>query len=234
MAFPVVLDVTETSITGPSSSWTINLPATVDAGDLLLLFAAVSTNVSNNANPSGFTEIFDDGQTNSPRLLVYKKEADGTEDGGTVTIGFASGREGAAMVIRIQAGTWGGDITNDVAVSAYAGGGTGTHPNSANLAPAWGAADTLWISVAGDTAAGVTYTAPASYGNVVDTSGSANGTIGTARRELNAASENPGAFTRSSTSGGQSSVTVAVEPGAGAGSTQPPRTMHVERMRRAA
>ncbi|MBA7703577.1 hypothetical protein ES703_112363 [subsurface metagenome] len=78
--------------------------------------------------------------------------------------------------------------------------GTGGSPNPPSLSPSWGALDTLWLACCGyDT--NLTVTAyPTNYTNGRnDYADDAQGCgVGTARRELNASSEDPSAFTISS------------------------------------
>jgi PKD repeat protein len=78
--------------------------------------------------------------------------------------------------------------------------GSSQNPNPPNLAPSWGAGDTLWFAACGYDQGQRTVTAyPANYTNGQnDRSNNNQGCgVGTAIRQLNAASENPGTFTLS-------------------------------------
>jgi hypothetical protein len=75
-----------------SSDPTITAPATINAGDLLILIDRADTELSTpptDVTPSGFTQILTQTVTNGVdfaiRLSVSRKIADGTEDGSTIT-----------------------------------------------------------------------------------------------------------------------------------------------------
>lgn len=221
MAFPTVSDITETSVLN-SPQEEFDLPATVDSGDLLLaVIASDEFGTFTATPPTGWTEIARSNETGVVGYIIAKV-ADGTEDGGTVTLTTGTGTDPiAAQCYRIK--NWFGAIGGvEAAASAYAAASTVDPPS---LTPTWGAADTLWIAamVAGDDNATVS-AYPSNYTNGVDTvAGDAinfSCSCGTARRELNASSENPGTFTLSELEG-VVGYTIAVRPAAGGGGGTP-------------
>lgn len=93
-----------------------------------------------------------------------------------------------------------------------------TTPDPSGITPSWGSAATLWIVALGhDNGNTPTVTGfPTNYGNTTyasDTS-STGAPLATARRELTASSETPGAFTFTGTAEGAAMATFAIRPGA--------------------
>lgn len=95
--------------------------------------------------------------------------------------------------------------------------GASTLPNPPTLTPSWGAADTLWLVVAGASGAVTASAYPTNYtdGNDDATSSGTAASIASARRALNAATEDPGTFTISASTNWVAQ-TLAVRPAAGA------------------
>lgn len=160
--------------------------------------------------PSGWTAII--GGV-SQTLFLFARVADGSE-GSTVSISYGVST-GAAYV----AERWTGASGNVEGARAT---GTGDAPN---LAPSWGAQDTAWIT-------GLQYTGgfsspptpPTNYGNQVNEFQAFNFSCSSAYRTLNASSENPGAWSGTTSSGAVS--TIAIEPDAGGGGEES-RTLSV-------
>ena len=197
LAAPVVTSVTETAFGTDTTDHYVNMPATVNAGDLLIVLftndgsATVTT-------PDGWTPLASNAANGAVRLSVYYKIAEGTEGGTTVNFVTFANEQAAAQVYRIT--DWHGTTPPEISTAAT---GTSTAPNPASLDPAgWDVADTLWIAVAGqdrgDQSGTTAY--PASYADGISTQSSDPATTGvcrthSARRVLAVASENPGAFT---------------------------------------
>ncbi len=192
-AFPVLLDVTQSIRTTNGTSHSIALPATVNAGDVLLvLFATDGQPVLtwDNTTAGAWTLLHDTKHAAICTLAAYWKVAAGTEDGLTLTIGLGATEQSVAQVLRFSG-----------AASVECGVAVGTNgsltPDSPALAPSWGEADTYWISAWGaDDSAGISAN-PAGYtaGDVDTSSASGACTLGYATRTLRARSENPGSFT---------------------------------------
>lgn len=206
MAFPQVQSITETT-TASATVHNISMPATVNAGDLLLIVVMAGSTVIN-SHPSGWTKLRDSTQT-----PVYLKNAVGDEDGTTISVGTSSSTSMAFQVYRITGWYDSGTILNDVELATTTG--SSTSPNPPSLNPTnWGAEDTLWIACA-VWAAGFSVTGyPSSYTDGLGTS-SAGGRVATARRENNTASEDPGTFSIE-TSVGWRVHTIGIRPDPGA------------------
>ncbi len=199
---PIVDSVTATSVSVASTNHNISMPATVNAGDLLLMFITYHAAQGAVTTPSGWTSHGTTGL-----LSVFSKAADGTEDGTTVNVVTVNSVKAGAHVYRMH--RWLG-TTAGVEISLGSG-APGTSSDPGTLTPTWGADRTLWIagtSVTGNPA----ITDPANYANFNETGdGASTCKVRTGRRILYATSENPGAFTWA---GSQSwtSITVAVRP----------------------
>jgi hypothetical protein len=195
LAAPVVASVTETAFGTDTTDHHVDIPATVDAGDLLIVLftndgsATVTT-------PAGWTALASDAANGAVRLSVYYKIAGGTEGGTTVNFVTSAEEEAAAQVYRIT--NWHGITPPEISTAAT---GTSTKPDPASLDPAgWDVAGTLWLAVAGqdrgDQSGTTAY--PASYTDGISTlssDGTGSCRIHSARRVFAAGSENPGAFT---------------------------------------
>ncbi len=194
LAAPLVASVTETAFGTDTTDHHVDMPATVDAGDLLIVLFTNDENTIVNT-PTGWNLMTSDANGPHVRLSVYYRIAAGTEGGTTVNFVTTSAEEAVAQVYRVT--NWHGITPPEISTAAT---GTDTTPDPASLDPTgWDVADTLWLAVAGqDRGDQGTPTYPASYTNGISTL-SSNGTgrcqIHSARRVLAAASEDPGAFT---------------------------------------
>lgn len=182
------------------------LPLDIDAGDLLLIFlGTISFTVP---TPADWTLL--NTAVNSYELNIYYKEADGSEGGSSVA--FAGMPQGASQAYAIK--DWDGVTVPEVGTAAS---GSSAAPNPPSLTPSWGAEDTLWIAAAVVGLNGVP--AVTDYPDDYDNGGFAgsHGTqaqiMATARRKLNATSDDPNTFT--TTNGPWVAQTVAIRPAAG-------------------
>lgn len=139
-AFPVIADTATTSgITGTPAS--INLPASISAGDMLFLVVQWKTNTS---TFSSFSETWVqemDSNVSGRRLMMFSRVADGTE-GVTTSMTFSAGPSFCGAIC------WRVTGCSSVEVGTAAT-GTSTSPNPPSLAPSWGSAKTLWASYIG-------------------------------------------------------------------------------------
>ncbi len=201
MSFPTVLGVSGGNATVDATAVTINLPDGSDvAGRLILLFFTSDGSGESFTWPTGFTEILVEGGTGFTNGVAYRF-TDGTEGyastGATTTLTITSVEQSAHTTYLLS-----GVDTSTPPEAATATTGTSTAPNSGSLNPAgWGTEDTLWFTFAslnGSSSTTPRITAyPTNYTNGrSDISAGGNGVVqGVARRELNAASEDPSAFT---------------------------------------
>ncbi len=230
MAFPQVLSVTETSFSSVTTGHLVDMPATVDAGDLLLMLLVGET-ASTATLPSGWTVQYSFVFGTANIAYCIKIIAIGDEDGTTVDVVTNTSTTAAAQVFRITGFFDGADpIEHSQLVNQVS-----STPNPPSHTASWGAEDTLWIAACHCIDDDETVSAfPTNYVNGVDTiTGGGNnlgGTIGTATRELNAATEDPGTFTLTG-SERWSSITFAIRPEAAPGGLSIPVAMHSYRQR---
>ncbi len=205
---------TQTFSTGATSQ-NVTMPATVDAGDLLVILYTTDGNTAPTV-PAGWTRPTNGTATQGTNVTgsVFVKDAAGTEDGTNVNISTgAASEEAAAQVIRIPASKWEGNIASVEIPTAAATASSTTHnPPSANPT-GWDVENTLWISyVAGGAFTGVTaYPAMelgyhTSYG-----SAASDASVSSSLRQINAASYDPSSYTVTPTNPGVA-FTIAVRP----------------------
>jgi hypothetical protein len=193
-----VQSITTTSFSTDSMPHYVAMPATVNAGDLLIAFFA-SDGTPDVDLPSGWTFFFgwDSWGGTGNKFSMYAKRAAGTEGGTTVNFQTTTAEKAAAQVYRITGWRDSGILSNDVEwVNA---GATGTSPNPPSLNPAhWDVENTLWIAAYGadDDHAATAYPTGYTGGTYTESDASATSTsMGSARRINAAASEDPGTFT---------------------------------------
>jgi len=212
MTFPTVSAVASTNQNTDTTSHPISLSVNVD-NDICIVFF----NKDGTGAPSGFTGGWSDlgglDGGSSSHLHVYAKKM---AAGNTLTITTGSGERSNATCYTIPAASWHGTSMPEV---AFSNGDATVSPDAPNLTPSWGAQDTLWFCVNGMNESVNPTTQPTNYTNVVDENQTGSGEVNMAscRRELNAASENPGAWTWSSLQT-WAAATVAVRPAAGGAS----------------
>lgn len=151
MSFPTVESVTTTNFDTAVSSAPINLPSTINSGDLLLLFYTFEQNdsVVDITGPSGWHE-FHYGKSGAQRTGIYGKKAVGTEGGGTATLTLTDSSAGTGQVYRITGWDNSGNVEDGVEISQTHNGDTSTY-NCPSLTVSWGSADTLWLIYVGCT-----------------------------------------------------------------------------------
>ena len=192
MASPTVRSRTTWSSSSASTSHSVTLPATVSAGDLLVVaFVAGVTTIT---FPGGWTASITQIVNTTLKRGVWTKTASGSEGGTTITVTVDASSNAAALSWSIQNGgalegsTWGTT-------------GTSTTPNPPSLTTSWAAEDNLWLAVyaAVGTVTTTTYPSTPNYINgqtVSSTSGSTDFTVGGGERTVTAtATENPNTFT---------------------------------------
>ncbi len=190
---------------GSSSSHNVNLPASISAGDLLLLFITLGGNDTISSAPSDFSLLQNvaSGSTASDRrLFTYWKTATGSE-GSTVAVGLGSSQSLSANSYRITG--WSG--TPEMPTGAS---GTSANPDPPASTPSWGGGSTLWVAAFGGRAASVS-AFPSGYSGGISELGGSNRVTGSAYIRTSATTENPGTFTMNA-SDTWAAGTVAVQP----------------------
>lgn len=202
-AYPIVVN-TNTGTYAAANPYVVNLPASIVAGNLLLI---ILTSVENapSATPSGWTQLSGLAGSGEVVLYSYYKTADGSE-GSTVNVSNAGIR--VASSVSFQISGWGG--TPEVTTIAH---GTSSTPDPASITPSWGLLPTLYIAALGIYGTQSVSANPTNYGDAVEayqSSGLANRTV-TVRREATTTTEDPSAFTLSGTPTSRRVQTIAIK-----------------------
>lgn len=208
-AFPVVegTNVGGTSGFSFTATFAAPLPSGIQSGELLIVFCHFGNGTL--TTPSGWNLLFT-ATAGTGRFSGFYRVATGSE-GSTVSITGSASSSWAINSYRIS-GYQGSPECGTAAT------GTGFSPDPPSLSPSWGAKKTLWIAAMGrQTGSGTTSTVPANYTDPLNYAHSVIAVVSaqcsSGRRELEASSENPAAF--SSGSGGTPewvAQTVAVQP----------------------
>lgn len=220
MAFPTSTTATVTTFTTSVTSMAVNLPGSITAGDLLIAHVGIR-NAGTWTAPSGWTLLDEQvGGGTVGKTSVWYKIASGSE-GSTATWTAGTATTAAWQVRKITG--WHGTTPPEYAKT---NGDFTSAPNPPSLTPSWGAADTLWLALVGSSANGMTFTAaPTNYTDLVSTTASSGGgasNAGSAIRQLNAASEDPGTFTTSQNRW-WAVFTIAVRPAAAVSASGRPK-----------
>jgi len=191
---PVIVSITETSPQS-GSTHTIDYPATVDAGDLLIVVFTCDDDEAP-VGCSAFTSIFNDD--NSPQgstVYIGWREAVGNEDGGTFTI--TTGNEGScAYVFRIT-GAEDPDTQPPEVGSAITN--SGTYINPPSVTPTGGSKNYLCIAVGSNDDDDDTIGYPSNMADNNQYSQQTTVTLGIATEEFTASSFDPEYFTIANT-----------------------------------
>ena len=198
MSFPAIRSSAVSSEATDQTSHTVNLPATVELNDLLLVFFACDGNTAVSW-PGSWVELFEKQNTVSgtPTLSVGYLQADGTEDGTTITVTTAASERSAHRSHAISGAEL---VANQAPEAGTAESGSSANPTHPSAAATGGAKDILWWAVYGCDDGTTTLTGtPSNYGNAenIQSDGATGCCVGSTRRELNASSEDPGNSTLS-------------------------------------
>jgi len=207
MAFPTVA-ATNTSNVSLSTTHVVSLPASISAGDLLMVFFLVHEDPSV-TTPDGWTLLksITDGYADH-KLYVFYKVASGSE-GASVTITIGTARRSAGISFRITGHSGAPEVSTGATGMNY-------NPDPDALTPSGGAKDYLWIALCKNGTAEAPIAYPTNYTGNNLWKASNNGTdyppvLAVATRELNASSENPGTF-ETHYEGTWTAITIAVSP----------------------
>lgn len=203
MTFPTVVNTNSNSSSAQSPA--VSMPATIVAGRLLVIVARSAGSESPGGTISGFTKIADLNRSGggSGTLCVFAKVAAGS-DTATYSGSIATDR----VFQSHQIDDWLGTVA-DIKVATL---GTGTAINPPNL-DAGVADDWLWLvfGSVGGTAGNSVTAAPTNYSHFLGPVTLGNVSMGSARRALNASSEDPGAFSGTAGTGPMTAV-LAIPP----------------------
>jgi hypothetical protein len=190
-----------TTSAGVTSPMTLNLPASIAAGDLLVCQIARRGGSQTYTFPAGWVQVSGAASLENAQgqFDLFYKIADGTEG---ATISVSSTVAGSnRMTCWIARFTGADNAGTPVAAAAAEGSATDANPDPPNFAPGLGARDFLWFAVQISESTAQSVTAyPTNYtGNQTSLNGALASTTGMrhsfASRALNASSEDPGTFT---------------------------------------
>lgn len=222
MAAPTVQSITGTGFASASTTHLCNYPATVDAGDLLIiLFSVYGVDSPSFTTPPGYTQLYVSSAADFVRAGAWAKSASGSEDGGTEDVATSLAKAGAGQIYRITG--WSGTI-GDIAVGTTAESAS-TTPDPPNVSPG-STADWLYIAAihTGDDDIAINgWAANYSSGDGADTAcgagADASGRIASYWRQTTAtSSENPATFSLVSSETWHCN-TIAIKPSAATGTT---------------
>ena len=209
-AFPQV-GATNTSFDGSAvTNHTINLPASISAGDLLIVVFGQTAASNIPGFPGGWTRMAFSTADNIGACWAYRY-ADGLE-GATITVTTGAACQAAHWSSRITAH----DLTQAPESQSFWDGAATGHPNPPTVLPTGGAKDYLVIVAAVQDSGVVCSAAPASFGNLqtVSSGGTANVSCGVsvARRLVNTSNPGAGDFTAAATTDSWRANTIVVHP----------------------
>lgn len=228
MAFPAVDNLVTQAFSSSGSVRTVNIPATINSGDLLLVLLSShysDSTVATSSAPAGWTEVFDIGDVDlsaSPdgynNAALYARSSDGTETTVDIT-NSESSSSAVAIVYTISA--WSGTIADvEFNNTSHIEGVTSINPPS--LTASWGSDDNLWIAYATAWDDSVTFNGfPSGYSGNVQVGSAAGSNLSCEAASsylgVTTATEDPGAFTLASSESGFGH-TIVVKPGTSGGS----------------
>lgn len=217
MAAPVDAGRAVTNITTAADPWaSINLPASIAAGDLLIAYFRIGSATAL-TDWTGWTQAVVGGSDAADDFSwIYYKVAAGTE--GTTAAGpnFASSVKGGMIVWRITGAQLPSERMFDISTVAT---GTGANPDPGSVTPGGGTDDYLFIEIAGLDGETQTFTASTNYSNIQNANSGTGGAaasnvrIGGATRGITAtsAAENPGTMTAAAPSTGWEAWTLCIK-----------------------
>jgi hypothetical protein len=182
-AYPVLASVDFNE--DPSPPHNAIMPATVNAGDLLLILMTLGTGGTPNGTPSGWTQLI------SGNFFGFYKWADGTEDSAPITVGFtASAADPGFTVLRVT----GADTARNPSASVNVENNI-LNPNPPAVTASWGAASNLFIVYMGSSSASTTLGSyPSGYALYQETNGAADTKSFVAAKQSILATDDPGNF----------------------------------------
>ena len=206
MTFPTIAATNTSTDASGDANIVVNLPASIASGDLLVIFVRSVAGAGHNlTTPSGWTQLFHVGGGTAAVFAAYYKVASGSE-GSTVTV------TADQNIINSAHNSYRITVYNGTPEAATAT-GSSTTPDPPSLSPSWGADDTKWIAATGCGNATADLGAPTNYGGLLEALDSVF-ECGSANRDLNAASEDPGTFSNA-TNTSWVAATVAIRGASG-------------------
>lgn len=143
-----------------SDTHTHDLPASIQSGELLLMFFTLDDPAGVGSGPSGWTALIDQETEGGGTTQIFYKTATGSE-GATVAWNATDDHESACIVFRIA--DW-----QDIEASTIAEDTNLSSIDIPSITPSWGIDDTLWVAytLTEDPPANTAMSAPTNYGTV--------------------------------------------------------------------
>lgn len=167
----------------------VDLPDSISAGDLLMIFVAADGNASWTW-PGDWDVIIDTDSGGSSHIEVGYKTATGS-DGTSITITSSSAESATAFSWRIT----GWDGTTPPEGTTYVPKGLGDPPNPPSHTASWGSDNNLWITFSG-TNGGTDGTSVYPYPDNNENAENSTSGGNIASDEVTTATQNPGTFTQ--------------------------------------
>ena len=198
MAVPASARSTTTSgEPAATTSHTVDMPATIGHGDLLLTAFSV-TDTGATTDPGGWTQL-GTHTAQGNRLTISAAIADGTEDSGTEAWTTAGSAASSHITLAIK--DWHGSLTEGTGWDISTGAdGSSTFLNPELVTSSWGSDENFFIAISGynDDDEAITAWPPNYDDNQISSlsgGGAAAGNgVAVATRTVVAASQNPGSF----------------------------------------
>jgi hypothetical protein len=202
MAYPVVEATNVTEIGTATTSHAVNLPSSIAAGDLLLVFFS-SKGTGTATFPDGWTEVYN--VSFGSRYVCFKRIATGSE-GATVTVTTGSSVRSASNSYRIS-GHQQGQVESVTATNTL---------DPSSLTASWGVNTNLFMTALHTAVTNTSIAAPTNFGNLLYAFSGGTSlqavTTNSARREVTGATQNPGAWSVSGSAENLMSVTLVIRP----------------------
>ena len=188
----IVADQTESYNAADALSVTALLPATVNAGDVLVAVMTIDGNAVptwDNTTAGAWTQrVAFAASSNVHKLYVMTRTADGTEDGKVLTIALSETQQAVTRVLRVTG------ASGAVETGAYVRNST-TSADPAALTPSWSGAGLTIAALALDGTA-TALSGPSGYSGFTTRASSASGQSTNATAwKITSGAEDPGAFT---------------------------------------
>ena len=220
MASPVDAARTPTNIATAIDPWTINLPGSIAAGNLLIMLlrsAAQGTGIPISA--TGWTEqVFTVLDATDDETSIWYRWADGSE-GATVSVDCSGIVKGCGIVWRITGAENPATQVPELSTVAI-GTTTANTASSTSAAVTGGPKDVLYLALMGlDGELNAPTAAPTNYVNLQTANSGTAGAVatncsiaGASRQILASSSDDPGVFTHPAATTGWTAYTVAIHP----------------------
>lgn len=212
-AFPQVESEITSELTTNGTSHTVSLPATLASGNLIVVCFATDGNPTVTwPGAPDYTEFVTIAITTQSLHCAWKISNGG--EGASITVTTDVSEQSAHHAWEIS-----GHDSGQAPESAIANAAT-ANPDPPNLTPTGGAKDFLWLVAGSGNDPGTVTGFSTNYlstGQEQTNSGTAGSTIYWQRRELNAAAEDPGTLTLTSTA--WQVATIAIHPGSSCSGT---------------